>query len=158
GSPPGNEPPPPPGPDLDDLFRRSQDKFRQFFPGQGNDGSKGAVLGAIILALLWLSSGIYFVKADEQGVVMRFGEYYRTTPPGLNYHLPWPVEKVQIPKVTVVNRVEVGYRSGSGWSGKGGASSIPEESLMLTGDENIVDINFEVQWKIAAAPDYLFNV
>jgi membrane protease subunit HflK len=109
--------------------------------------------------LLWLSSGVYLVKADEQGVVMRFGEYTRTTAPGVNYHFPFPIETVETPRVTAVNRVEIGFHSGGGSrSGKTAEASVAEESLMLTGDENIVDIDFEVQWKISKAPDFLFNV
>jgi modulator of FtsH protease HflK len=150
--------PPPPGPDFDDLIRKSQDKFKELFPGNGNEGTKGLVLLAIIVVLLWLSSGIYFVKADEQGVVMRFGAYHRTTGSGLNYHMPYPIESVETPRVTSINRVEIGFRSGGGMIHSGKGDMISEESLMLTGDENIVDIDFEVQWKINNAPNFLFNV
>jgi membrane protease subunit HflK len=149
----------PPGPDFDEMLRRSQDQFRKLFPGDGNEGGKGIFLVVIIALLLWLSSGIYFVKADEQGVVMRFGEYTRTTAAGLNYHLPYPIERVETPRVTAINRVEIGFRSGGlRSSSKSGDSAIPEESLMLTGDENIIDIHFEVQWKISNAADFLFNI
>jgi modulator of FtsH protease HflK len=146
---------PPQGPDLEEFIRRSQNKFKQFFPDEGDNGTKGMLLIVIIAMLIWLSSGIYLVKPDEQGVVLRFGEYIRTTSAGLHYHLPYPVERVETPKVTVVNRVEVGYRSGGS---RNANADITEESLMLTGDENIVDINFEVQWKIADAAEFLFNV
>lgn len=144
------------GPDLEDLLRRSQERFRDLFSGGGESG-KGMVMLVMIAILLWLSSGIYFVKADEQGVVKRFGQYTRTTASGLNYHWPYPIETVSTPRVTAINRVEVGYRSGSGRRSTG-ENSVGEESLMLTGDENIVDIHFEVQWKIGNAPDFLFNV
>ncbi len=147
----------PQGPDLDELLRKSREQWKTMFPQDGNGGAKGLVLLLIIVVLLWLSSGVYFVKADEQGVVLRFGEYHRTTGSGLNYHLPYPFEGVLTPKVTAVNRVEVGYRSGSARTNRE-ATAIPEESLMLTGDENIVDITFEVQWKIREAPDFLFNI
>jgi membrane protease subunit HflK len=146
---------PPQGPDLEEFIRKGQHKFKQFFPDEGDNGTKGMLLVVIVVMLIWLSSGIYLVKPDEQGVVLRFGEYTRTTSAGLHYHLPYPVERVETPKVTVVNRVEVGYRSGGVRSG---SADITEESLMLTGDENIVDINFEVQWKIADAAQFLFNV
>ena len=144
------------GPDFDEILRQAQEKFKQLFPAGGNEGGKGLVLGAIIIVLLWLSSGIYFVKADEQGVVMRFGEYVRTSAPGVNYHLPYPIESVETPRVTSVNHVEIGYRSGG--ARHTNENAIAEESLMLTGDENIVDIDFEVQWKISNAPDFLFDV
>jgi modulator of FtsH protease HflK len=147
----------PQGPDMDEFLRRGQEVFKQLFPNDGDEGKKGFVLIAVVIVLLWLSSGIYFVKADEQGVVLRFGEYHRTTGAGLNYHMPYPVESVLTPRVTSINRVEVGFRSG-GRSSKATDNSISEESLMLTGDENIVDVNFEVQWKISGAPDFLFNV
>ncbi|MDX2112413.1 MAG: FtsH protease activity modulator HflK [Alphaproteobacteria bacterium] len=147
----------PQGPDLDELLRKSREQWKTMFPQDGNGGAKGLVLLLIIVVLLWLSSGVYFVKADEQGVVLRFGEYHRTTGSGLNYHLPYPFEGVLTPKVTAVNRVEVGYRSGSARTNRE-TTAVPEESLMLTGDENIVDINFEVQWKIREAPDFLFNI
>lgn len=155
-SPLGNRPPE--GPDFEEWLRKSQEKIQQMFPG-GEDSKKGIGLLIAVLLLLWLASGVYFVKADEQGVILRFGAYHRTTGSGVNYHMPYPIETVFTPRVTSVNRVELGARSGfSGKSTRGSETSIPEESLMLTGDENIVDINFEVQWKIDNAPDYLFNV
>jgi len=156
----GNNTPkgPPEGPNFDDWLRRSQDKFHEFFPGGEHESAKGLVLIAIIMVLLWLSSGIYFVKADEQGVVMRFGAYTRTTPPGLNYHLPYPIESVETPRVTSINHVEIGLRSAGSRAFKSTDAQVAEESLMLTGDENIVNIDFEVQWKISSAPDFLFNI
>ncbi|MFZ9350109.1 MAG: FtsH protease activity modulator HflK, partial [Candidatus Fonsibacter ubiquis] len=95
--------------------------------------------------------------ADEQGVVLRFGKYTSMTQPGLNYHLPYPIESVMTPKVTRVNRVDVGFRS-SGDSARGSVSDIKDESAMLTGDENIVDINYSVFWTIKDASKYLFNI
>ena len=146
-------------PDLEEMLRRSQEKLKQIFPDDGSSNSKAISLVAIVIALLWLSSGIYFVKADEQGVVLRFGEFHRTTGSGLNYHFPYPIETVSTPRVTAINRVEIGFHSsGVVRSSKTGEASIPEEGLMLTGDENIVDVNFEVQWKISDAPNFLFNV
>jgi membrane protease subunit HflK len=163
GSGGGNRPPGgggnvPPGPDFELIMRKSHDKFREFFSQGGGESGKGIALIAVIILLLWLASGVYFVKADEQGVVLRFGEYTRTTSAGLNYHLPYPIERVITPKVTVVNRTEIGFRSGAIRNSRAGDGSIPEESLMLTGDENIVNVSFEVQWKIGNAPDYLFNI
>lgn len=146
------------GPDMDELLRKGQDKLRQLLGGDNNsDGKRGFALIVLAVFVLWMASGVYIVKPEEQGVVMRFGQYHRTTPPGLNYHFPYPVEAVLTPRVTSVNRVEVGFRSGG--SGRStGEQSMNAESLMLTGDENIVDITFEVQWKIRTAPDYLFNI
>jgi membrane protease subunit HflK len=156
----GNEPPQ--GPDFDEMLRRGAQALKRYFPSgdNDNDGSKGFMLLAAIGLLLWMSSGIYFVKADEQGVVRRFGEYHRTTGAGVNYHWPYPIESVQTPRVTAINRIELGYRSGSNVfrGNKIGDVPVGEESLMLTGDENIIDIDFEVQWKIASAENFLFNV
>ena len=149
---------PPSGPDFDDIVKRTMDQLRQFFPDNGDGNNKTFALLAAVAVLLWLSSGIYFVKADEQGVVMRFGAYNSTVGSGLNYHLPYPIETVETPRVTAINHVEVGFRSGATRSGKGVDQSTVDESLMLTGDENILDIDFEVQWKISSAPDFLFNI
>lgn len=150
---------PPKGPDFDDFLRKGQEKLRQFTGGGGRDGSKGIALFAAIIVVLWASSGIYFVKADEQGVVTRFGEFTRTTPPGMHYHLPYPIEAVQLPRVTAINHEEIGFRSGgASRTNRTGEVPLAEESLMLTGDENILDIDFEVQWKISSAADFLFNI
>lgn len=145
-------------PDFDEMVRKTQEKLKKMFPQDGNSGGKGFALIAIVLGLFYLSSGVYFVKADEQGVVLRFGEYNRTAGSGLNYHLPYPFETVRTPRVTAINRVEIGFHSTSVKTNKSSDAFIPEEGLMLTGDENIVDVNFEVQWKINDAPAYLFNV
>lgn len=158
GKTPGNIPPTPDGnrPDIDDIIEKAQARFRRFFQG-GGDNKRGLLLVGLGIFFLWLASGIYIVRPDEQGVVMRFGKYHRTTGPGPSYHMPFPVEMVEKPKVTAINRIEIGvtperygYRNE-----QGGAVN---ESLMLTGDENIVDINFVVQWKIANAKQYLFNI
>jgi membrane protease subunit HflK len=146
-----------PLPDLDQLIRRMQLFIRSIIGGRGPGGrftgGRGLALLGIVVVALWLASGIYRVEPDEQGVVLRFGAFSYTTPPGLNYHLPWPIETARTPAVTRINRIEIGYRSGGPQSGNG----VPEESLMLTGDENIIDINFAVFWKISNAVDYLFS-
>ena len=144
-------------PNLEDLLRRGQDRFRGAFPGGGR--SRRSIL-LIILAIIaiWVASGFYRVLPDEQGVVMRFGEWIKTTQPGLNYHLPGPIETVITPKVTRVNRVDVGFRSVGDIGRNVPARDLPEESLMLTGDENIVDIDFAVFWLINDAGMFLFNI
>ena len=113
----------------------------------------------MILAIIWVGSGLYRVLPDEQGVVLRFGKFVKTTQPGLNYHIPFPIESVQTPKVTKVNRMDIGFRSerDSGFS-SGGVADVPEESLMLTGDENIVNIDFSVFWVIKDAGNFLFKI
>ncbi len=118
-------------------------------------------LAILLVVVLWLLSGIFIVDPDEEGVVLRFGAYDRTAQPGPHYHLPYPVESVITPKVTQIRRIEVGLRSldREGRSSDSGQFRlIPEESLMLTGDENIVDIQFIVQYQIKDAVYYLFNV
>jgi membrane protease subunit HflK len=148
-------------PDLEELLRRSQEKVKRLFPsGPGGLGGnrRGLVLIPLVVVAIWLASGFYRVQPDEQGVVLRFGEWNKTTQPGLNWHIPSPVESVITPKVTRVNRVEVGFISPSE-AGRGASSrEVPNESLMLTGDENIVDINFVLLWQIKDAGQFLFNV
>jgi modulator of FtsH protease HflK len=159
GSGPGRPPPP----DLDQIITRLQTAVRGLF-GRGSggiaSGNRGLALLGIAVIALWLASGFYRVEPDEQGVVLRFGAFNRTTLPGLNYHLPWPIESAETPAVTRINRTEIGYRSGSSAdesSDSTGREEVPAESLMLTGDENIIDIDLTLLWRIDNAVDYLFN-
>jgi len=146
-------------PDFEELLRRGQDRFRRVLPPGGFGNRRWFAIGAMVIVGGWVASGIYTVDPDQVGVVLRFGAYNRTTEPGLNYHLPSPIEKALTPSVTRVNRTEIGYR-GAESSGIRGAATrqVPEEALMLTGDENIVDINFTVFWVIKDAKAYLFNI
>src|SRR5438067_5349737 len=144
-------------PNFEELLRRSQDRFRRVLPGGFGTGTGVAIVIAAIV-VIWLASGFDRVLPDEVGVVLRFGAYNRTTQPGLNYHLPTPIETVLRPSVTRVNRTEIGYRNAEG-PGRGQVTrQVPEEALMLTGDENIVDINFTVFWIIKDAQSYLFDI
>src|SRR5437588_8006099 len=147
-------------PDLEELLRRSQDKLKSVLPG-GNLGGLGIALIALAAVVVWGFSGFFKVEPDELGVVLRFGEYTRDAKPGLNYHLPYPVETVLTPKVTRVNRIDIGMRLIED-PRRGGTQlrDVPEESLMLTGDENIVDVDVSVFWlvKTGGAGDYLFNI
>jgi modulator of FtsH protease HflK len=144
-------------PDLEEFLRRSQDKLRTVLPG-GNLGSKGIAAIALAAVVIWGLSGFFRVDPDELGIVLRFGQYVRDAKPGLNYHLPYPVESDLTPKVTRVNRIDIGMRSTE--DPRRGSRDVPEESLMLTGDENIVDVDFSVFWLIKpdGAGDYLFNI
>jgi len=144
-------------PNLEDLLKKGQDRFKGALPG-GSWGGKGIVLILLVIVAAWLLSGFYRVGADEQGVVLRFGKYYDTTQPGLRYHLPAPIESALTPKVTRINRVDIGFRSASDFGRASAVRSVPEESLMLTGDENIVDIDVAVFWRISDARDFLFNL
>ncbi len=159
GRPGGGGPQPP---DLEELLRRSQEKVRKIFPGGpggGFGGNRKALIAIpLILVAVWLASGFYRVQPDEQGVVLRFGKWIKTTQPGLNWHIPAPIETVFMPKVTRSNRVEIGFRSAAEIGGGGSAREVPNESLMLTGDENIVDINFVLLWMIKDAGQFLFNI
>jgi membrane protease subunit HflK len=159
GSPFGGGKPPP---DLDEILKRSQEKFKNAFPPGSAGSPKGALIIGMAAFALWLSSGIFRVDTDEQAIIMRFGEYHRIATPGLNYHLPTPIERMEKRKVTKVEKVEVGFRSAGGFvlpgGDQGARPSVLEESLMLTKDENILDINFEVQWQIGNLQDFIFNV
>ena len=145
-------------PDIDEIVKKIQNTINRF-TGGGSGGSKPIIVGIIIIAVLWTLSGLYRVLPDEQGVVLRFGKFVNTTQPGLNYHFPYPIETVLTPKVTKVNRIDIGFRSerDSGFT-SGGVADVPEESLMLTGDENIVNIDFSVFWVIKNAGNFLFKI
>jgi modulator of FtsH protease HflK len=146
--------------DFEEIIRRGQDQVRRHFPGRYGGGG-GILLIVAALVGLWLLSGFFIVRADEQGIVLRFGAYNRTAPSGWSWHIPAPVESVLKPKVTRVNRVEVGFRASEGGAPGARAAAgrqVPEEALMLTGDENIVDINFTVFWLIKDAQHFLFNI
>ena len=119
---------------------------------------RGIWIILIAAVALWLASGFYRVEPDEQGVVLRFGEWTRTTQPGLNYHIPMPIERALTPKVTQENQVAIGFRKATEGRGTSAGRQVPEEALMLTGDENIVDMNFTVFWVIRDAGAFLFNV
>lgn len=121
----------------------------------GLKGQGGLLLG-LVLTLLWINSGIYKVQPDEQGVVLRFGKFQETVDPGLHYHWPYPVESVLLPKVTQVNQLQLGVaRSGSGTNVSNEDS---HDRQMLTGDENIVEAECAVFWRIKDAKDFLFRV
>src|SRR6516164_7253433 len=141
-------------PDLEEFLRRSQDRLRGLMPG--NLGGRGFALIAVAAVVLWGFSGFFRVEPDELGVVLRFGQFVREVPPGLNYHLPYPIETALTPQALRVNKIDVGFdlRRGSTMN------FIPQESLMLTDDENIVEVNFSVLWKVKPSHvgDFLFNV
>ena len=148
-------------PDLDELWRNFNQKLESLFSGKKGGGAPmGPKLGfslggglwifVAIAFLIWLASGFYIVDASQRGVVLRFGKYIETTMPGPRWHLPYPIESAEIVDVSTVRTVEIGYRNNV-------KSKIPQESLMLTDDENIVDIQFAVQYIIKNPEAYLFN-
>jgi len=146
-------------PDIEEIIKNLQDKINKFFPGGSSNSGKPIIFGLIFLVIVWALSGLYRVLPDEQGVVLRFGKFTSTTQPGLNYHLPFPIETALTPKVTKVNRMDIGFRSerDSGFTSTA-VDDVPEESLMLTGDENIVNIDFSVFWVIKDAGNFLFKI
>ena len=161
--PPSWEPPS----DIEEQIRRAQEKLKTWFPG-GAFGAKRIVLLALAGLVLWGFSGFFRVQPDEQGVVLRFGKIDREVGPGLNYSLPYPIEQALTPKVTRINRIDIGMRLAGDTRRVSDTrrvvveQNVPEEGLMLTGDENIVDVNFSVFWRVGvttgSTTNYLFNV
>lgn len=146
-------------PDLEEILKRGQDKMKQVMHGSGVPGPLILLLAAVALAVVGFYAFTFTVRPDELGVVLRFGQIHRQEPPGLHFRLPYPIEEVRLPKVTVANRTEVGFRGPTDSRNRGVPSQeVLDESLMLTGDENIVDIGFVVLWNIKDAAAYLFNI
>lgn len=148
-------------PDLDEMLRRAQENFRQILPGgMGPAKILAAFLGAFVV--LWLASGFYLIEPNENGVVLTFGKYVRTEEmPGLKYRFPWPVQTVDVVNVTQERRIEVGFRDPAGTLRRAVGESVQDlagESLMLTGDENIIDIDFVVLWRVGSARDFLYEI
>ena len=137
--------------DLDKVFDQMKKKFNHQF---SQKKKSNVILFIAGILLLWALSGFYRVEPSEQGVVLRFGKYVYTTASGLHYHLPWPMELAKTPNVTRENRIEIGFRS----HGDNENYNVEEESVMLTGDENFINIHFAVTWFINDAGRYLFNV
>lgn len=160
------------GPDMDDIFRQAQEQFQGFFGGGGNRGhGRGGPeamelpIGKIILVaiVLYFLTGFYRILPEEHGVILTFGKYTKTQEtPGLGYHIPWPIQSLEKVNVTFERRIEVGFRDVAPRRGRNtglaGGSDIPDESLMLTGDENIIDIDFVVMWRISDAGNFLFEI
>lgn len=147
-----------PPPDIEEIHRRGQERVRSMIPG-GGASPKIIILLVVVAALLWLATGFYRVQPGQQGVALIFGKVVKSTPPGLDYNLPAPIGEVFTPQVDLSRRVDIGFR-GAGEVSRGRSSErdVLEESLMLTGDQNIVDMDFTVFWKINDASKYLFNI
>lgn len=148
-------------PDLDEIWGRFNQKLAGLFGGKGGSGQEGGGGGAKqfgggiglligLVVLVWLASGFYIVDAGQQGVVLRFGKFAETTDSGPRWHLPFPIESAEVVNISGVRTVEVGYRNDV-------RSKVPKESLMLTDDENIVDVQFAVQYVLKDPTEYLFN-
>lgn len=146
-----------PPPDLEEMLRRGQAKLKRVLPGGG--GRRGILLVVLLAVIgIWFATGLYRVQADERGVALIFGKFFETTNPGLHWNFPSPIGEVHTPKVTRVNREEIGFRSAGSSRRSGGVRDVTTESLMLTGDENIIDIQVVVFWQIKDAFKYLFNI
>jgi len=158
-------------PDLDEVVKKFQDQVSKIFGGKGSKrdggdsegsstgGSGGAIGIGVILGgalFLWGLTGIYIVDEGKRGVELRFGQYSETTQPGPHWHIPSPIDSVEIVDVSQIRNVEIGYRSGAG--AESSKRTVLNEAMMLTQDENIVDVNFAVQYRIKEARDYLFNM
>lgn len=144
-------------PDIEELLKKSQDQVKKILPG-GVGGGRGIFLGVLVIIAVWLATGFYRVQPGEQGIELLFGKFVKRTSAGLNYWPPAPIGEYITKNVDRTNTTQVGFR-GPGNVGRGtGARDVPLESLMLTEDQNIVDIDFVVQWRIKNAADFLFNI
>ena len=145
-------------PDLEEILRRSQDRLKNLMPG-GSLGGRGLIFGVLILIVIWLLTGWYIVRPNEVGLNLRFGKFIGKTGEGLNYNWPYPIGGVIKPQVTNIITTEVGFRTVESVRASR-QSDVGEESLMLTGDENIVDIDVIVEWQVdpAQPEDYVFNI
>ena len=142
-------------PDFDALLHKLLESFQRWHSSHREPPQ--IITGAILVLLgLWLLSGFYQVSADELGVVMRFGAFHRIEQPGLRYHAPYPIEDVILPNVTAQNEIQIGFRSSS--RDPDAAHGVPEESMMLTQDQNIIDVEFAVFWRIGDIEKFLFNI
>lgn len=145
-------------PDLDELLRKAQDNFGQIFPAKFQGGGL-VLLVFVAIAGLWLASGFYIVNPGENAVIQRFGAWERTqADSGLGYHLPSPIEAASIINVQEIKKMNIGFVEGFSRSGQAGRRDIPEESLMLTSDRNIVDLDIVIQWNIKSAEDFVFEI
>ncbi|MCK5284594.1 MAG: FtsH protease activity modulator HflK [Alphaproteobacteria bacterium] len=149
----GQEPP-----DMDEILRNAQNNFKQVIPSDLR-GGKVIALGVLAIVALWLASGFYIVNPGEHAVIQRFGAWSKTqTDPGLGYHLPSPIEEVSILNVEEIRKMNIGFSEAYSRSGVIGMRDVPEESLMLTSDRNIIDLDIEIQWNIKSSEDFLFEI
>lgn len=149
----GQEPP-----DLDEMLRKAQENFRSIMPGNMKGGFI-ILIALLVITLLWLSSGLYVVNPGEHAVIQRFGKWSSTkAEPGLGYHFPAPIDKSTIINVEEIRNMNIGFTALETRSGASSQRDVPEESLMLTSDRNIVDLDLVIQWNIKSAEDYLFQI
>lgn len=157
GGPWGGGPASSPPPNIEEMVKRTQDRMRRMIPG-GLGTSRGIILVVAAVVAIWLATGFYRVQPGEQGVELLFGRFVKTTTPGLNYWFPAPIGEVLTPNVEQTNQITIGFRGGGDGPRAGGARDVLQESQMLTADQNMIDVDFIVQWRIKSAADYLFNI
>jgi membrane protease subunit HflK len=144
-------------PNIEDMLRRSQERMKQFMPGGFGPGKVVAAIAAVV-AVLWIISGFYRIQPGEVGLVLQFGRLVAQTGPGLNWHIPAPIQGVEKVNVSANNQTEIGFQV---TPTRGGAQNVQpknDEAVMLTGDENILELQYVVQWEVSDASAYLFNV
>jgi membrane protease subunit HflK len=145
-------------PNIDDILKKGQEQFKSFLPRQFG-GGKGILILALILTALWAGTGFFRVQPNEQGIILVFGKWDGALlGEGLHWNWPAPIGEYATPKVTEVRKTEVGFFTREGRRGADVEDAVKQESLMLTGDENIIDIEFEVFWEIKNAGNYLFEI
>ena len=140
--------------DIEEIIRQGQERFKRFSPGGGFSGKTFAIVASVI-AVIWLASGIYRVEPGQEGIELVFGKLWERTAPGLHYNYPSPIGQVITPEVERSRRMNIGYRS---FGDSANIRDVAEESLILTGDENIVDMDFTVFYRINDAVNFLFNM
>lgn len=143
-------------PNVEDLLRKSQERLKRFMPGGMGSGKIIAII-VVVVAALWIASGFYLVSPSQQGLVLRFGEYNRPSGPGLNWHLPSPIESVIIINVEALNSTEIPGDAAQAFQ-RGVQNVDQREDVVVTGDENIIEVRFVVQWRVADARQFAFNV
>lgn len=144
-------------PDIEEMVKRTQERVKRMLPMWFGSG-RGIILAVVAVIGIWLATGIYQVRPGEQSLELLFGRFVGSNGPGLNYWFPAPIGEVQILNVEQTNQINVGFR-GAGEGGRGSsARDVLHESLMLTLDQNIVDVDMIVQWRIKNAPDFAFNI
>jgi membrane protease subunit HflK len=143
-------------PNIEDLMKRGRERLKGMFPNQSPSLIVVALVGGTLL-LLWLLTGFYSIQPAEQGIVLRFGQVVDTLGPGFHIRLPQPIETVMRPDIQAENQINIGFRTSDDTQGTT-ASDLSHESMMLTGDENIIDVDFAVFWRISNAQQFLFQV